>query len=191
MWYRRSVNEAGSGSDCVMAKALSARKRLEGITLFLDAIRSPKKAAPSPEKDGKKARNIAKLERVLDRSLTKAYKQLKLDPNSDDDAKQLCVWLAWAVYGGKRPGAPLKWSPKKYRRLLADVDAMRAENPKLKETECCKLLCKGKAAEGRYEGIKKSSTLRRRLQTAKALQQEAEVLSTRGHLGTSGGAGPS
>ena len=176
-----------------MAKPLSARKRLEGIALFLDAIRSPKKAAPSPEKDGKKARKIAKLERALDRSLTKAYKQLKLDPNSDDDAKQLCVWLAWAVYGGKGPGAPLKWSPKKYRSLLADVNALRAKDRsrKLKETECCELLRKGKAGGGRYEGLK-SSTLRRRLQTAKALQQEAEVLSTRGqHLGTSGGAGPS
>jgi hypothetical protein len=190
MWYRRSVNEAGSGSDCVMAKAPSARKRLEGITLFLDAIRSPKKAALSPEKDGKKARNIAKLERVLDRSLTKAYKQLKLDPNSDDDAKQLCVWLAWAVYGGKGPGAPLKWTPKKYRMLLADVNALQT-NTKLKETECCELLRKGKAGGGRYEGLK-SSTLRRCLQTAKALQQQAEVLSTRGqHLGASGGAGPS
>jgi hypothetical protein len=190
MWYRRSVNEAGSGSDCVMAKPLSARKRLEGIALFLDAIRSPKKAAPSPEKGGKKARNIAKLERVLDRSLTKAYKQLKLDPNSDDDAKQLCVWLAWAVYGGKGPGAPLKWTPKKYRMLLADVNALQA-NTKLKETECCELLRKGKAGGGRYEGLK-SSTLRRCLQTAKALQQQAEVLSTRGqHLGASGGAGPS
>jgi hypothetical protein len=174
-----------------MTNQLSARKRLEGIALFLDAIRSPKKPVRSPEKNGNKARVIARLEKELDRSVAKAYEKLKLDPNSDDDQGQLLVWLAWAVYGGKRPGAPLKWSPKKYRRLLADVDAMRAENPKLKETECCKLLCKGKAAEGRYEGIKKSSTLRRRLQTAKALQQEAEVLSTRGHLGTSGGAGPS
>jgi hypothetical protein len=174
-----------------MAKPLSARKRLEGIALFLDAIRSPKKAAPSPEKDGKKARNIAKLERALDRSLTKAYEKLNLDPNSDDDARQLCVWLAWAVYGGKGPGAPLKWPAKKHRRLLADVNALQSENPKLKETECCELLRKGKAGGGRYEGLK-SSTLRRRLQTAKALPQEAEVLSTRGqHLGTSGGAGPS
>jgi hypothetical protein len=188
MWYRRSVNEAAP--DSVMAKPLSARKRLEGIALFLDAIRTPKTAAPSPERNGKKARNIAKLERELDRSLMKAYEKLKLDPNSDDDGRQLCVWLAWAVYGGKEPGAPLKWPPKECRRLLADVNALRAENPKLKETECCELLCKGKAGGGRYEGLK-SSTLRRRLQIAKALQQQAEVLSTRGHLRTSGGAGPS
>jgi hypothetical protein len=173
-----------------MTKQLTARKRLEGLAPFLHAIRTSKKPAPSLEKNGKKARDIAKIVKTLERSVAKAFEKMNLDPNSDDDRGQLLVWLAWAVYGGKGPGAPLKWPAKKHRRLLADVNALQSENPKLKETECCELLRKGKAGGGRYEGLK-SSTLRRRLQTAKALQQEAEVLSTRGHLGTSGGAEPS
>jgi hypothetical protein len=175
-----------------MAKASTARLRLEAIALFYNYLRSRSDegvpAKQSTEKRARKqstekrARDIADLEQQFDQALTKAYEKLNLDPNSDRDSTLLLVGLAYAVFGGKGPGAPLKWSPKKYLRLLTDVSALRAENPKLRETECCELLRKGKVAGGRYEAIK-SSTLRRRLQRAKALQREAKALFTRGHAG--------
>jgi hypothetical protein len=102
---------------------------------------------------------------------------MKLNPNNEDDRKQLLVWLAWAVFGGRGPGAPPKWSAEELQQLLQDVNAMRAADPKLTESRCCDLLSKGKAAEGRYNG-KKSSTLRRVLQKAKALERTAEAVST-------------
>jgi hypothetical protein len=173
-----------------MTKQLTARKRLEGLAPFLHTIRTSKKPAPSPEKNGKKARDIAKIVKTLERSVAKAFEKMKLDPNSDDDRGQLLVWLAWAVYGGQGPGAPPKWPPKELRRLLDDVNALREADSKLTETRCCELLSKGKAAERRYEG-KKSSTLRRVLQKAKALERTAKVLSTPRDLGNADGAGPS
>jgi hypothetical protein len=178
-----------------MAKASTARLRLEAIALFYKYLRSRSDegvpAKQSTEKRGRdiadlEERYIANLEKRFDQALTKAYEKLNLDPNSDRDSTPLLVALAYAVFGGRGPGAPLKWSPKKYLRLLTYVNALRAENPKLKETECCELLRKGKVAGGRYEAIK-SSTLRRRLQMAKALEREAKALSTRRHAGIPAG----
>jgi hypothetical protein len=171
-----------------MAKAsTTARLRLEAIALFYKYLRSRAgEGVPAKQSTENRARDIADLEKRFDEALTKAYEKLNLDPNSERDSTLLLVGLAYAVFGAKGPGAPLKWSPKKYLRLLTDVNALRAENPKLKETEYCELLRKGKVAGGRYEAIK-SSTLRRRLQTAKALERQAKALSTRRHAGIPAG----
>jgi len=170
-----------------MAKASTARLRLEAIALFYKYVRSRgDEGVPANQSTEKRARDVAVLEKRFDEALTKAYEKLNLDPNSDRDSTLLLVGLAYAMFGGKGPGAPLKWSPKKYLRLLTDVNALRVENPKLKETECCELLRKGKVAGGRYEAIK-SSTLRRRLQTAKVLEREAKALTTRRHAGIPAG----
>jgi hypothetical protein len=159
---------------------------LEAIALFYKYLRSRAgEGVPAKQRTEKRARDIADLEKRFDEALTKAYEKLNLDPNSERDSTLLLVGLAYAVFGGK-VGAPLKRSPKKYLRLLTDVNALRAENPKLKETECCELLSKGKVAGGRYEGIK-SSTLRRLLQEAKALEREAKALATRRHAGIPAG----
>ena len=82
------------------------------------------------------------------------------------DWKKLLVWLVWAIYSGKGPGAPIKWTPEKLGQLLDDVELLRGPNQKLSETQCCELLSKGKGADGRYRG-KRASTLRRALQRAK------------------------
>jgi hypothetical protein len=161
-----------------MAKKLSPKKSLQLLGPFWHAIRTSGKRVSSAKNNGKKARDIAEIAEVLDRAEATAFKTMKLNPNNEDDRKQLLVWLAWAVFGGRGPGAPPKWSAEELQQLLQDVNAMRAADPKLTESRCCDLLSKGKAAEGRYNG-KKSSTLRRVLQKAKALERTAEAVSKR------------
>jgi hypothetical protein len=158
-----------------MSKQLTPRKRLKALFPFLRSLRTAGESSPSPKSE----RLACQIERVLRRPLRRASKKAK--PNLDDqrDRDQLLVWLAWAVYGGKSAGAPRKWTPKKQQLLLTDVRALQARDPKLKlkETECCDLLSKGKAAEGRYKGFE-SDTLRRVLQNAKRLDRKARALAT-------------
>jgi hypothetical protein len=156
-----------------MAKAFRPRKRLDELFPFLQSLRTTSQPIPSLRTE----RLVRKIERELKRSLERAFEKAKLNIENAGDRDQLLVWLAWAVYGGKSPGAPRKWSPKKLRRLLHDVQALRASKPCLAETACCDLLSKGRAAEGRYKDFK-SRTLRRLLQTAKRLNQQAKVLAT-------------
>jgi hypothetical protein len=160
-----------------MAKQ-TPRQRLKALRPFLDV--SPKsepvparKSPPSLE-DEKKRRKIAK---ALLRPLETAFKKEGLDIDKKRHWDQLLIRLAWAVYGPRGPGAPRKWTPKRLRRLLGNVHALRTDNPALTETACCDLLSKGKGAEGRYKDIK-SETLRRALQTAKRQDQTAKMLST-------------
>jgi hypothetical protein len=155
-----------------MAKQLTPRKRLNALFPFLSSL--PKSEIPPTSKKRKLVRKIG---RVLNRPLESAFEKAKLNIDKEEDRDQLLVWLAWAVYGGKSAGAPRKWRPKKLRRLLDDVQALRTDNPKLKEKGCCDLLSKGAVAEGRYKEFK-SPTLRRVLQKAKALDREAKVLAT-------------
>jgi hypothetical protein len=158
-------------------KQLTPRKRLEALFPFLQAIRAPsaRLANPAPS-NPEKVKHIAQIENLLDQSLKKAFKKAKLNIKSEDDRGQLLVWLAWAVYGGKSPGAPRKWTPEKLQRLLADVQSMRNANPKISDAPCCELLSKGKGAEGRYRGQNKD-TLRRVLHNAKVLDRKARELS--------------
>jgi hypothetical protein len=160
-----------------MAKKLSPKKCLELLGPFWRAIRTSRKRVSSTKNNGKKARDIAEIAKVLDRAEATAFKTMKLDPDNEDDREQLLVWLAWAVFGGRGPGAPPKWSAEQLQQLVEDFNHMRAADPRLTETQCCDLLSKGKAANGRYEG-KKSSTLRRVLQKAKALERTAEAVAT-------------
>jgi hypothetical protein len=160
-----------------MGKNLSPKKKLELLGPFWHGIRTSPKRTSSGKSNEKKARYIAEIVEVLDRAEDTAFKTMKLDPNNENDRKQLLVWLAWSVFGGRGPGAPPKWSAEELQQLLQDVNAMRAADPKLTESRCCELLSKGKAANGRYEG-KKSSTLRRVLQKAKALERTAEAVVT-------------
>ena len=160
----------------MMGKNLSPKKKLELLGPFWHAIRTSPKRTSSGKSNEKKARQIAEIQEVLDRAEDTAFKTMKLGPNNENDRNQLLVWLAWSVFGG-RPGAPRKWSAEELQRLLQEVNAMRAADPNLKEGRCCELLSKGKAANGRYKG-KKSSTLRRVLQTAKGLERTAEAVNT-------------
>jgi hypothetical protein len=160
-----------------MAKKLLPKKSLQLLGPFWHAFRTSGKRVSSGKNNGKKARDIAEIAKVLDRAEATAFKTMKLNPDNEDDRSQLLVWLAWAVFGGRGPGAPPKWPAEQLQQLLEDFNEVRAAHPKLPETQCCDLLSKGKAANGRYEG-KKSSTLRRVLQKAKALERTAEAVAT-------------
>jgi hypothetical protein len=154
-----------------MSKQLTPRKRLKALFPFLRSLRTAGESAPSPNSE----RLARQIERVLRRPLRRASKKAKLNLDEQGDRDHLLVWLAWAVYGGKSAGAPKKWTSEKLQQLLDDVRMLRTDNRR--EGDCCDLLSKGKAAEGRYKD-QKSSTLRRVLQKAKALEREAKVLAT-------------
>ena len=156
-----------------MAKQLTPRKRLNGLFPFLHSLLTTPTPAPSPKTE----RLARRIERVLKRPLERAFEKAKLNVDDQGDRDQLLVWLAWAVYGGKSPGAPRKWTPKKQRLLLTDVRALQTTNRDLSETVCCDRLSEGKGADGRYKGFK-SRTLRRVLQNAKRLDRKAKVLAT-------------
>ena len=154
-----------------MAKQLSPRARLKHLYPFLQGLSD--EASPTPETK-KLHRQIA---RTLSRPLEKAFAEAGLDINNEAHWEQLLLWLAWALYGGKGPGAPMKWTPKRLRRLLDDVNELRAVEPRMGEGRCCELLVKGKGGQGRYKG-KNAGTLRRILQQAKALNRDAQLLAT-------------
>jgi hypothetical protein len=156
-----------------MAKQLTPRKRLNALFPFLHSLLTTAKPAPSPKSE----RLAHRVERVLRRPLRKAFKEAKLNVDDQGDRDQLLVWLAWAVYGGKRAGAPRIRTSRKLLQFFADVQAVQAKNPGMKDTPCCKLLSKGKEAEGRYKD-KNVDTLRRVLYDAKRLAQTAEVMAT-------------
>src|ERR1700680_4208190 len=100
-----------------MAKQLTPRKRLNALFPFLHSLLTTAEPAPS----AKNERLARQIERVLKRPLESAFEKAKLNIDNQGDRDQLLVWLAWAVYGGKSPGAPRKWRPKKLRRLPEDV----------------------------------------------------------------------
>ena len=159
--------------DLAMSKQLTPRQRLKALFPFLHSLGTAAEPVSSPNSE----RLARQIERVLRRPLRRASKKAKLNIDNEGDRDQLLVWLAWAVYGGKSPGAPRKWRPKKLRRLLEDVQALRTDNPTLKETACCEMLSQGRGGDGHYKG-QKSRTLRRILQKAKALDRTAKVLAT-------------
>jgi hypothetical protein len=156
-----------------MAKQLTPRKRLNGLFPFLRSV--PKSETPAMSERRKKL--VRRIANVAARPVMTAFRKAGLNINNREDRDQLLVWLAWSVYGGKSAGAPRKWGAKKLRRLLDDVQALRSRDSTLTETACCKLLSKGKEAEGRYKD-RNVDTLRRVLQEAKALDRTAKVLAT-------------
>ena len=154
-----------------MARQMTPRARLKGLFPFLKLLSNQ---APPIPKTKKLKRQIAK---TLLRPLQTAFKAAELDIDDKAHWEQLLLWLAWAVYGGKGPGAPRKWTPKNLRRLLDAVNELRAEDPTIRETRCCELLSKGKGGQGRYK-CKNAKTLRRVLQKANALDRQARLLTT-------------
>jgi hypothetical protein len=115
--------------------------------------------------------------KALEQSLKRAFKATKLNPKSKSDKELLLFWLAWAIYGGRGPGAPKTWTKLLLRQLRDTVDEMRRADPKLTEENCCKLLSRGAAADGLYKN-KKASTLRRVLQKAKSLKSSVTSSAT-------------
>jgi hypothetical protein len=76
--------------------------------------------------------------------------------------------LAWAVYGGKSAGQPVKWSAESHQLLVSDVASLRERRPDLtNELKLCNALVSGRDSLDRYKKFKNGSSLRRRLQVAK------------------------
>jgi hypothetical protein len=158
-----------------MARRPTAKKRLEKLFELLKILqqRTHKKSVAFRRR--KRRRVGRKLVRALARPVKIAFEKAGLDVDNDKHWRQLLLWFAWAHYGKKGPGHPKKWTLKKLRRLLNDVDEMRAKNPGLKESTCCERLSKGDGGNGRYKDMK-DETIRRVLQRAKALENEAQML---------------
>jgi hypothetical protein len=154
-------------------KKLPPRKRLKVLFPFLHSLGTAAEPVPSPKSE----RLARRIDRVLRRPLRKAFKEANLNIDDHAHRDQLLVWLAWAVYGGKRVGAPRIRTSKKLLQFFADFQAVQAKNPGMKDTPCCRLLSEGKEAEGRYKG-RNVDTLRRFLYDAKRFAQTAEVMAT-------------
>lgn len=110
--------------------------------------------------------------RLLYKPLKRAFADAGLNMRVDGDWKTLSIRLAAVMYGGRGPGQPKRWTKKRLRKLVEQIDKIKLEYGKLKlsELECCRRLI-NKSAGGLYNGVGKSTTLRRRLQQAKRLKK--------------------
>ena len=161
-----------------MSRKPSPKRRLVGPFRVLGEMAgTPIDRAKKRDKSPREEKLVSRIGDKLAPALERAFQESGLD--SDNKAHQfiLLAWLAWAVYGGKRPGAPKKWTKKKNRTLLNTVQKMRAD-PHLTDSDCCDLLSLGKGGSDQYRGLK-SRTLRRTLQRAKALERAAKLLVVR------------
>lgn len=156
-----------------MPRKLPSRKRVDGLFTILKAL-DDRSGSPPESGSSPKANELRKkISRTLAKPLEMAFRKAGLDAGKRDDRDRLLVWLAWGIYGGKSPGAPKKWTPKRLRQLLDDVNMLKAKRD-LNDGDCCKQLSKGLAANGRYKEMN-SSTLRRVLQQAKALSAQTQL----------------
>jgi hypothetical protein len=123
-----------------------------------------------PVGSDKHATELDGIARNLVRASDKAFKRFGLARNNPEHQLWLLHWLAFAIYGGKGPGHPRKWTTKTHDLLLEDIKRLSCEKPELKEGALCRELCSGKSKLERYAGVN-PATLRRRLQDAKKANQ--------------------
>jgi hypothetical protein len=137
------------------------RKRLERVFAEMKEVSSNKAAG---------ARKIASKEDHLLFAMAyagpvvTAFEKAGLDIEDSGDWGRLVIYFCAAAYG-KGAGRPKEWSFEEYERLLKDVADIKKAHPNYAEKDCCKLLLKNN--KGTYNKVEKTSTLRRRLQTAK------------------------
>jgi len=104
-----------------------------------------------------------------------AFKEAGLNFRNEMDRLVVLVVLASAVYRGRGPGQPKRWSRRRLQRLRSDVARIQAKYPKEKELACCKRL-KKESGKRRYD--LNPRTLLRQLQTAKRLEKDAELIAS-------------
>jgi hypothetical protein len=123
--------------------AMASRStQIRGLPALATLLRGAKKrAGERTEVEGEAAQLAAKF---VEKCLKRAFRDAKLDINRDDHWHLLAISLAIAVYAGRDPGAPLKWSTKSRLQLVDDIEKIRQSQPRDKrsDTECCKLLLK-------------------------------------------------
>ncbi|MGP0092178.1 MAG: hypothetical protein ACLPKB_19810 [Xanthobacteraceae bacterium] len=166
-----------------MAKRLNARRRFEELfspvmKAFMKLAKRRTRGGKIPREDDERRRKLRdEVAKKLMEPVQTAFEKAGLDLDNEEHRLQMLIWLSYAVYGRARGGAPRQWTPERHQHLLRSVNELRARDPKLKETECCDLLSKGRGGGGQYKG-RKGETLRRVLQRVKDLQEDAEVLTT-------------
>jgi hypothetical protein len=164
-----------------MTKKLSLKKRLDELFTMLKE-KNTRRPDDGVKQQRKKKRAVI---RLLAKPLNTAFEETGLDAENDDDWKKLAVFLSAAVFGGRGPGHPKRWSTKKLRRLTAEFDKIRVKHPSFTEERCCKELIR--ESGGEYNKVTKATTLRRVLQTAKRQQSlEREIASLKSNDGLAG-----
>jgi hypothetical protein len=94
-----------------------------------------------------------------------AFQMAGLDRTQPKDWYQLVALFAWAYFGAKGRGAPLKWDSVKYCKLIADFDEKTRSNSALREEDVFRLLGKMDAYRAR-RGPLSTSRLRKLLKEA-------------------------
>jgi hypothetical protein len=121
------------------------------------------------QKSAKRLENERALEAHFNRARTAAYRKAGLDEGNPQHKSLLLTWLCWSIYGAKAAGQPRRWSTESHGLLLSDLASLRQRRPDLSdEQKLCNALVSGRDSLDRYKRFKNGSSLRRRLQIAKA-----------------------
>jgi hypothetical protein len=113
--------------------------------------------------EAQRTKRRRQLARKMIKPLSRAFEDAGLDLDNSKHWEQMLFVLIAAVYAGRGPGKPKRWSNKRLRRLRSEVEEISAKDPKLTELNCCEKLVKDKTYD------KKPKTLLRKLQDAKNL----------------------
>jgi hypothetical protein len=167
----------------LLEAAFKAIKSLEERKLKADGVREigTMPAEDRLSKRGNQARRkrrVQKLAGMLEKPIGNAFEKSGLDIDNDQDWKKLLIWILAAIYGGKGPGQPKKWSTNKLRKLQQEIDNIKNQHSgHLKELDCCKRLIR-KSENNRYNGVGDAETLRRVLQNAKRVSKDVQLLAS-------------
>jgi hypothetical protein len=100
-----------------------------------------------------------------DDALKKAFEVFGFDPRNPFDWRRLITHFAEANYGGKRRGAPKKWTIERMVQFISDVWQVKKRHPNAKITETCRLMKSDKLLEGKYKSVP-LETLRKQYRNA-------------------------
>jgi hypothetical protein len=159
-----------------MARKISAKRRFEAIweaAWEADKNSETQQSAPTEDEDTLEAAKV--LAQKLRKPIRMAFKKARLDFGNDGHRVFVLATLALAVYAGRGPGQPKRWTKRKLRRFRKRISEIQAEYPNDKEEACCERLL-SKSKKHRYNKVHNAKTLRRVLQTAKRLDQDAQLV---------------
>jgi hypothetical protein len=159
-----------------MARKISAKRLFEKMwerAWEADKNSETQQSAPTEDEDSPKVAKV--LEQIFRKPTRMAFKKAKLDIGNDGHRMWVLSTLAFAVYGGRGPGQPKRWTKRKLRRFRKRISEIQAEHPNDTEEACCERLLR-KTKKHRYNKVDNAKTLRRVLQTAKQLDQDAQLV---------------
>jgi hypothetical protein len=159
-----------------MARKISAKRRFEAIwdaVWEADKNSETTQSAPTEDEDSPEAAKA--LAQKFRKPMRIAFKKARLDIGNDVHRLLVLSTLASAVYRGRGPGQPKRWTKRKLRRFRKRISEIQAEHPNDTEEACCERLLR-KTKKHRYNKVDNAKTLRRVLQTAKQLDQDAQLV---------------